>query len=263
MNYDVNRDIMFKSGFALIVDLLAQINNLCIMYSREFDKTQQNDDFLLRAYKTSIVTLTFSVIEAYYNFVAQLTLFLNQTNDENITKSLTQVEIDFLLEQTTYIDLKSGQSKTKNATYSGILDKLNVIPRIFARIHSKSFVLDKSNNDWQKLVKLKNIRDEITHVKFDTERVFKFDIGPKSISRLAPYYSITDIDIFNGINAIRKNIDNVNSLIEEVYTTEVLFVGLVDMMFGLVLLNYQKVCGINDEEFDKLVQSKVRLKTEF
>ncbi|WP_127491297.1 hypothetical protein [Paenibacillus glycanilyticus] len=243
-------DTILKSGYALMTDLLTQANNLSVTFSEESEENG-NESITSRALKTSIVMLTFNSIEAFCNFMSQLVVQIS-ISDESFSNKLTQTEIDFLLEQETYLDTRTGNLKINKNKYFSITDKLAIVPLLFAKIHGDSFRLDKGNEQWRSFIKYKEIRDNSTHIKFDIAKIAENLVITNDLNKQSPAYYIHVKELFFGIVSIREYIFTFNSIIMQYYTSQKLFLGVIDLFYWMVLLNLKKACAITDNEFSKL-----------
>lgn len=200
----------------LLYDLLAQTLNLIVSVEREI-KAINRDKFRplkaghrgshisVRALKSSIILIQFGILEALANFVADLTVRLHGPLEGavDLASPLTQVELDILREQRTTVDIRTGELKTQHAVFVSTLDKLSVAPLLLAKSHSKTFRLDKGCAGWNKVRKLKDMRDALTHVRLHI-RTESDDVESPTLDldRVRPSLAISSADLFDGSTAI-------------------------------------------------------------
>jgi hypothetical protein len=173
------------SGFALLVDLLAQILNLIVATQKEVEriKTEENQDqekessekkesgspISVRAFKSSIILLQFSALETISNSLAGLAIKTMNgiSGAPEIKNRLSLVEVDFLAEQRTYVETTTGSLKVSGSVFVSTLDKLAIAPLLFGKLHGHTFHLNKGGKGWQNVRHLKETRDKLTHFKLD------------------------------------------------------------------------------------------------
>lgn len=244
---EVNK--VLKSGFVLMMDLLTQANNLSVTLSKEVEE-RGTEGITSRALKTSLVMMIFNSIEAYCNFTSQL-IFHISTQDSTYKNKISQAEIDFLLEQETFLDTRTGNLKIRRNAYFSILDKMTITPMIFAKIHGGSFKLDKSSEKWRRFVKFKESRDESTHIKFDITQI-NTDFNQNNLLNQSPVYQINNFDLFYGIDSIREYVFTFNEIIRKYYPSNALLMGVIDLLYWMNMMNLRDVCGIDEKVFEQL-----------
>jgi hypothetical protein len=227
-------------GHASCFELLSQAQNLAVQLKKKYELNEA-DLTTINALKTSIVMILFSVLEGYCNFIGELIVQSSIKNVENpkTSHNLSQIEIDYLSEQKTYID-KSGTRKIKKSVFNPTLDKLFVTPLILGKIFGIDFKIDKSCKEWQSLRRLKEIRDRITHIKFDYN-------GDNS--RLY----ISENDIIYASEAIGWYFEKVGSLIHNIYKEafDKTSIFSIRMSCWITQLHLYKLCNMSDKLFDK------------
>jgi hypothetical protein len=227
-------------GHASCFELLSQAQNLSVQLKKKYDSTEE---YLttINALKTSIVMILYSVLEGYCNFIGDLIIKSSKKNEKELEfcYNLSQIEIDYLSEQKTYID-RSGNIKIINSVFNPTLDKLYVTPLILGKIYGLDFKIDKSGNKWQSIRRLKEIRDRITHIKFDYN-------GENS--RLY----ITEKDIVYASDAIAWYFEAVGSLFHQIYkdSFDKTSILSIKMSCWIIQLHLYKLCNMSDHFFDK------------
>lgn len=207
-------DSYVLGGGEAIVDLLAQVDSMVSNFNFEYQRIMQDVNAVstinIRALKTFIIIVQFSVLESMSNFLGDLTLLANQgiESSPKIVSKLNLVEIDFLSDQKSELD-KNGQVKTKK-TFASTLDKICIAPLLLAKLHGIDFNIDKSAEDWQNVVKLKEIRDNLTHPKISlSSREVTMSLN---IDRVKPCVIVKNEDLFLGAKVLRWYIDEITKL---------------------------------------------------
>lgn len=115
------------------------------------DETSRN------ALRFSVLMIQFTYIESLCNTISDIAIRLN--TDKNL---LSEYDIEFLTEVKTLI--KDGEIQSKSS-FKKITDKVKKYPKLLAKVCEDQFALDYSNDNWQKFLDCKEIRDDITHPK--------------------------------------------------------------------------------------------------
>jgi len=273
---------MVRNSFTLFIDLAAQLVNLAVSLSKEIGKiepeqtnastsgedNESGSPISVRAIKTSIILLEVNALETVSNFLAELALKTNEAivGAPDVQQTLTQIEVDFLAEQRTYIDVQTGALKIRESVFVPTLDKLSIIPLLLGKLHNQSFRLDKSGKGWQKIQKLKEIRDGLSHFRTDFSVPATDDAFSLDLDNVKPAIVIKNIDLFEGIEATRWYIAQLISLLRQIDMED--YRGLtrqflmLDVVYWMVLLNLYKICGIAENTFYRDYPSPVSQKPE-
>lgn len=266
-----------RNGCTLLTDLLAQLVNLIVILNKEIEYVEdkeaeenstaktQGSPISVRGMKTSIVMLQFSVLEALANFISVLALKSSEeiAGSPPVINRLTQIEVDFLLEQRTYLEMGSGNLKVSSGAYSPTLDKLSLVPFLLGKIYNQPFRIDKGSNGWKKIQRLKEIRDKLTHFKFDGELWATHEAIQLDLDNIKPSIVISSNDLFIGCAAIHWYLQQVESVLKNIYGNDhkpLLFnFKSLRVLSYLTLLNLYKNCGISDKTFNRDYPNQIML----
>jgi hypothetical protein len=204
-----NNEII-HSGHRLILDLVAQIIEL---------NGIQREDKPNRSILSSSIILSFSILEAYLNYISSLIIFEHKNNafSPKILNRLSEVELDVLEEKKSTFDIKKIKVKKTDNSYIRIMDKLIVVPKLLAKTYSKDINIDKGCKNWEYLNELKEKRDDISHPKFDIEKIEQITDFRNMPSPLKPAYSIEPIVLLNGLISIRWYLRITGELLIDIY----------------------------------------------
>lgn len=260
-------------GRILLIDLFGQLMNLIVAEEREvknigedrllpLEGESQGNAISVRALRTSIIILQFGVLEALANFIAEVTIQIHcdATGAPPVTNPLTQVELDLLKEQRTLLDTRTGELRIQQPVYQSILDKLAVVPLLFARAYGLNFRLDKSVSGWNKIARLKELRDALTHIRLDCRPSLPAEIDNSDLDRVRPSLTISSRDLFSGSEAIIwygqqiKQVCIKMSIPEYKVISELMV--FVEFFGYMQLINLHSSCGITKEEFTRMYPMK-------
>lgn len=268
-------DKVIRIGTSLMLDLMAQILNLIVILNQEIEATElkkTNVDeeenkssknggsaITIRAYKTSIIMLMFDALESICNFLSELILAMNGGIDGSlqVEYNLNQIEIDLLKEQKTYIDCKTGKIKVSESNFIATMDKLIIVPFLLAKIYGLEFKIDKSGKGWQGILELKQLRDKLTHPKFNLNIGEVDDTFSLDINNIKPAVSISNMELFKGTESVRwywgqiRKVFEVSGLIKQ--RGVFMLIAGIDLILWLMMMNLCKSCGIKN--FDEKYQS--------
>lgn len=116
------------------------------------------------ALKTSIIFFQFSVLEAIVSVLSELTVQINCKNYIEPKVTLSQSEIDFISESTTYYDPNKNKV-VQRTTYKSIEERIIHVPELFSKMMEIDFKISKDDGHWNKFKELKKLRDSLTHPK--------------------------------------------------------------------------------------------------
>lgn len=116
------------------------------------------------ALKTSIIFFQFSVLEAIVSVLSELTVQINGRTYIEPRVTLSQSEIDFISECTTYYDPNKNKV-VQRTTYKSIEERIIQVPELFAKMMKIDFKISKNDGHWNKFKELKKLRDSLTHPK--------------------------------------------------------------------------------------------------
>jgi hypothetical protein len=265
-------DNLIGNGSMLLIDLFAQLINLIVALQKESDSIKSSPDessdenktdklsgspISVRALKTSIILLQFSALETIANFLSGLAIRINSgiPGAPDVNTPLTQVEIDFLKEERTYLDTGTGALKLSGSVFVSTLDKLAMAPLLLGRLHDQNYRLDKGGNGWRSIQRLKEIRDQLTHFKLDGTLMEGDESISLDLDNVKPAVTIKNRDIFNGGEAMKWYIQQVIDLLSSMYTERhwqlVTRFQILQFMNWMALLNLYKSCSISDEVFNR------------
>ena len=253
---------IIQSGFLLLMDLFAQIINLIVTLNKEVQSIQETKDnenahggspISVRALKTAIIFLEFNALETLANFFAEVTLQTNlQTTDTASTsKNLSQVEIDFLSEQRTSLDVKTGNLKVSKSAFVPTLDKISIVPLELFKLHGIEFKINKGDQGWQKLLKLKEQRDRLTHPRIDLSLLNPDEEYNLDLNNIKPAVIIESQDIFDGSEAIYWYINQLKPHLYAIEKKKFYALQTLEVMCLLMMMNLRESCGISESEFGK------------
>ena len=169
---------------------------------------------------------------------------------------LSQVEIDFLREQRTFLDARTGDVRVQNAAYSSTLDKLSIVPSLFAKAYGHSFRLDKSGSGWDKIRDLKKLRDALTHIRLDLSPFSGKEEAGLDLDNIRPAVVINSKDLFSGSEAVKWYAQQIKEVCLEVAIPE--FKGIMNLMMFLEfmcymhLINLRESCGLTEKQLEKM-----------
>lgn len=209
---DINIEIeeVIVRGNSLILDLVGQLIELNDVQKKENP---------YRSILSSSITLSFSILESYLNYISSLIIFEHKKDSSIslIQNRLSEIELDLLLEKKSYFDIKKLEVKKASNSYTRIMDKLIVIPKLLAKAYKKDINIDKSVKMWEHLKILRESRDDISHPKFDIEKIEPItDLGEVPLST-KPAYTINPKDYLNGLIAIRWYLRLTGKLLIDVF----------------------------------------------
>jgi hypothetical protein len=125
--------------------------------------------------KASVIFFQFAVLEATVNFTSDFLIHIHSIPDlKNIT-ALDPHEREFILEKKFFFDPKKKVVK-ETSSFKRLEEKIEAIPHLFAKSFGQDFNLDKGDGHWEKFIKIKQLRDELTHPKSGVK-----NIGDKEI----------------------------------------------------------------------------------
>jgi hypothetical protein len=223
-------------------------------YLRKEEKRIKGSSYVvgLIALRSSIIILQFTMLETIVNFLSELIIQTNKglKGAPKVVNSLSQAEIDFLAEQRTFIETKTGELKIKSQIFVSTLDKLTIVPFLFSKLHGINFRLKKSDKGWQNVVRLKELRDQLTHVKLNFS-----SLTTKELTKSDVASSITDKDLFCGFEALRWYLLQIIDLLFKIYKQE--FKKLIEGFYVLdfscwtMLAKLCKKCKISEKTFQR------------
>lgn len=252
----------------LLTDLMAQAVNLVVMEVRESDNTTikkqhaslpepHGSPITVRALKSSIILLQFSVVEALASFVSKLVIEAHRHPSEGprAPHPLREVELDCLNEQRTSVDTRSGKIHVKGNVYAPTLERLSFVLLSFAKSHGHEFRLNKSNDGWQNVTRLKKLRDELTHVRLDFSLGTLIELETLDLDKIRPSITITNRNLFMGAEAIIWYSQQIRHVVNQStnhdYRQVVHLLTVVEFLAYMQLLNLHKSCGISSKAFEK------------
>ena len=261
------------NGSRIIFGLLHNLVCLCSFQEYEIGRaklklnkaTQNYQGYTagIEALQTAMILLLFNILETTSNFLAALAVNTNHGlhGAPKVISPLSQPEIDLLTEQRIYVDHRTGNLQTSSSVFTPVLDKLALVPLILGRLHGITFRLDKKQNEWRLIRRLKDMRDKIIHLRPDFSHLTEQEI-------VKPSVRITNEDIFLGTVAIRWYIKQITKLLQEMFRgkNKNLIKGYLTLDFQcfIILDNLRKFCTIRksrflrDHELPKLLKSKMR-----
>jgi len=122
------------------------------------------------ALKSSILFFQFSVLEAIVGVLSDLTIQINNKVHFEPKVLLTQAEVDFITETSTFYDPQKNETIQRPA-FKRLEDKIVQVPFLFAKMMGTEFKLPKDDGHWEKFKDLKKNRDGLTHPKPERLRV--------------------------------------------------------------------------------------------
>lgn len=261
-----------QSGLAVLTDLLAQNLNVIVAVQEEVrrievrqeldseqggDKKEHGSPISVRAFKSSIILLQFSFLEALANVLAGLQIKTMEgiSGAPEITSSLTQVELDYLSEQRTSVDDKTGALKVNSRVFISTLEKLAIVPLLLGKLHGCPFRLDKNCKGWQSVQHLKETRDKLVHFKLDdTWRQLDAD-SPLNLDNIKPTVTIQTKDLFAGGLALRWYVQQIKVLLKQIYKDNqeplLLHFTMLELICWMMLMNLYEDCGISENKFNQ------------
>ena len=159
--------------------------------------------FTLQALRTAAALMQFMTFEAIANFMAVLAIGIStgKKSAPASVRPLHSAETDFLLEQDTILNPKTGEIRTRSNVFSASLDRFTLTPRLLGAIVGEECVVDKSSSGWQLVRALKDLRDGLTHPR----------IPPQSEQT-----KITSRDVFDGAQAVYWYLREIEALLIKV-----------------------------------------------
>lgn len=275
---NTNYEKAICTGGTLIVDLMCQLINLIVELNKEtkklnikkneimegnIDRKESGSPITVRAYKTSIAMLMFDSLESICNFLSKLILLMNEglEGSPQVEYHLNQVEIDLLKEQKTYMDCRTGKIKVNDSNFIPTMDKLTIVPFLLGKIYDIEFKIDKGGKGWQGLLELKQLRDELTHPKFNLDIDELNDSMLLDTNNIKPSVVISNMKLFEGTESIRWYWGNIRKLFEVsgLITPKSVINNIfsVDFLLWLIMLNLNEGCNI--KEFDKKYPSPIKM----
>ena len=211
----------------------------------------------VRALKSSIILLQFSVVEALASFVSKLVIEVHRHSSEapRAPHPLSEVELDCLKEQRTSVDTRSGELTVKCNVYPPTLDRLSLVLSFFAKSHGRKFRLNRSDGGWQNVMRLKKLRDELTHVRLDFSLGTPIELEALDLDRIRPSITITSRNLFMGAEAIIWYSQQIRHVVSKStnhdYRQIVHLMTVVEFLAYMQLMKLHKACGISSKAFEK------------
>lgn len=252
--------------------------------SKKDKKIQERYIVTMRAYKSSIITFQFCILELICDFLIQLVIKTNEGLKGIPKKSslLTKAELEFITEKTTQFNSKTKKENTRQS-FIGILDKLTIPPYLLGKLYDKEFNIDKGGRGWNGIKKLKKIRDELTHPKleldvypdniYEIEKIEKtatnkpikgyensYDYGKfLNIFKIRPTLTIKNTDLLDGAESIRWYIHELARLFKAIYTTPLNAelqnplggLTFIEIMCFVVIDHLRLICNISESKHEK------------
>lgn len=211
----------------------------------------------VRALKSSIILLQFSVVEALASFVSKLVIEAHRHSSEGprAPYPLDEVELDCLKEQRTSVDTRSGELTVKGNVYLPTLDRLSIVLSFFAKSHGRKFQLNRTNGGWHNITRLKKLRDELSHVRLDFSLGTPIELEALDLDRIRPSITITSRNLFMGAEAIVWYSQQIRHVVSEStshdYKQVVHLMTIVEFLAYMQLMNLHKSCGFSSKAFEK------------
>lgn len=269
MTEETKCDQICNGASVLLMDLLAQIVNLVVAVEKEarsiekdqlepLERGSRGSPISVRALKTSIVFLQFSVLEALANILAELITVSHQGTDAipKATNPLSQTELDSLKEQRSYLDFRTGEVKTKQAVYIPILDKLSIAPALLARSYGQNFRVNKGDVGWGRVRKLKQLRNSLTHIRLDLPPQGSATTVELNLDNVRPSVMVSSQNLFSGSEAIIWYSRQIRQVFTQIavpeYERMVHLMMFVEAFAYMHLLNLRESCGVSEERLNEM-----------
>lgn len=168
---------LLEAGHDTVLRMVAQAHNMAVTSTYEERALSQKQDqkwpaspFTLSALRTSAGLMQFMTFEAIANFMAAIAVGVSDgvPGAPNSARSLHAAERDFLLEQVTELNPRTGEVITRNGAFATSLDRLTTTPRLLGAIVGVDCKVEKGGEGWQRVRDLKELRDGWTHPRIHT-----------------------------------------------------------------------------------------------
>ncbi|MBU1709589.1 MAG: PilZ domain-containing protein [Proteobacteria bacterium] len=247
---------------SLLADLSNQIKDLVVFLQKETENGKKDLPSLPdKSLRTAIISMQFNFLEALANALAVIALEANRktAGAPGIKEPLSQIEIEFLAEKRSFLDSKTATLMTATMPLVPAIDRLGTIPVLLAKTFGISFQINKIHAGWQKIVKLKNMRDKLTHSfiagAFSPGKEQRTD----GRNYLNLFIAIQNRHLFEGSEAIRWYIQRVIMLLKQASVSEhqqlLNILSAADYSHWLIQLALYKSCGISDKDFNRTYQN--------
>jgi hypothetical protein len=253
------------------MDLGAQISNLAVALGEEIQRVESSaanadkeqgivekkgSPISVRALKSSVSLILSSMIEGWANFLAELAVSTNDglEGSPDVVHALQQAEIDCLLEQRTALDTRTASLTVTRNVYIPTLDKLAIVPRLLGKMHGLDFVLDKGGHGWQKVQKLKGIRDQLTHPKLDLKVRISNSCPEFSLDTVEAVVEISMLDLYECAEGLDWYISQTLGLLQQLVKKGrpyVITFFSVELFCWMILANLRSPAGISDIIFER------------
>jgi hypothetical protein len=280
---DATLESLIGGAQTLVFDLLAQTLNLIVSVECELKAIEEDkgapleggwrgSPISVRALKSSIVLLQFATLEELANFTAELTVRSHKGlyGAPALLSPLSQVELDFLREERSFVNADTGKVKIQHGAYISTLNKLSVAPLLFAKSHGKSFRLNKGNSGWENVRKLKALRDALTHIRFGTATsTTESDMAANSdkldLDTVRPSILINGAHLFAGSESISWYCRELMRAFVEVgaheYESIMRLLKLAEFTAYMHLINLQPRSSVSERRLQRLLPCGVIAKS--
>lgn len=249
---------VLSCGYLFTIDNCSQILSQVSMLKDDSDPS----DLLSRSIKSSIILMSFNMLEGYANFLASLAIGLSNKNiiGPEVKVELSIIEQDVLKEEASKYNFKKYSVESRKNNYIATMDKIKVVLALLSKMYNEEYKLKTDENEWNQIKELKNERDKLTHPKFDINMIpsiYSYQYLD-DINNVYPTFNIDNKTLIEGIIGLRWYFHKSALLLQNLFRENMskhLLRALDVLLYKLILdlNNILKVFKSNSEFKEKVV----------
>ena len=267
MRDTIKLPVVLHGVYSFTIDNCSQIlNQVSILKNNSYSSS------LLRSTKSSVILMSFNMLEGYANFLASLAIGLSNRDilGPEVKVELNIIEQDILKEESSKYDFKKCSVESRKNNYVATMDKIKTVLTLLSKIYGKEYKLETGENEWNQIKALKKERDKLTHPKFDINMLPSIDSNKylDDITNVNPTFNIDDKVLIEGIIGLRWYFHKSALLLQELFREDMsknLLTMLDVLLYKLILdlNNILKVFESNSEFINKKVVNFRNYETDY